>query len=47
MNKPVFVFTILFATLLLQALAGGGVKFDVNKSYAYLNAGDCYLSPGV
>lgn len=47
MNKSVIIFTFLLVTQLLQVYAGGGLKFDVNKSYAYLNAGDCYLYPGV
>ena len=47
MTKVNIFITILIAIQLAQVFAGGRVSFDINRSYAYLNAGNCYVYPGV
>lgn len=48
MNKSLIVLTILLLTQTYLAEAGGsGFGFDVKRSAAYLNAGNCYLVPGI
>jgi hypothetical protein len=45
-KKNLFV-AILILLQLSQVYTGGRVSFDINKSTAYLNAGNCYVRPGL
>lgn len=49
MNKSFILIAVLVLTQTYLAQAGGnsGFRFDVSRSAAYLNAGNCYLMPGV
>jgi hypothetical protein len=47
MTKVNIFITILIAIQLAQVFATGRVSFDINRSYAVLNAGNCYIYPGV
>lgn len=49
MSKSLVLVTILVLIQVFLAQAGGspGFRFDVARSSAYLNAGNCYLFPGV
>ena len=47
MNKS-NIFILLIAVQLLQVFAGGsGLSFDVNRATAYMNAGNCFVYPGL